>query len=455
VDKKYPDTPPPYTTNTTDRAFGLNEASDQKAALLLKTSEKAFLEIFSILGSQIALEELLDQILNFTLNECNADQGSILLIEEETNDLCILASKGLPREIVEKGRIKRNGGIADWVINNNKPLILNDVVKDQRFTSVAMNRDVTSAMCLPLIVRGNVIGTININRTGKNDYFGDHDQNMALIMASQIAVAIDNTRLQESRVNQERLAAIGRTVSGLAHCIKNILNVIVNGSHILDYGIKQKDFNKVAKGWDIVKNSNHFLSQLVLDMLTYSKERMPEYRMLDINAVCRSLITLCREMGRAKNTTIVFESDETLEPVRADEKDIKRCLLNIVVNAIDACGEQGGVIRVSTGSSEKDGHYYIKVEDNGCGIPEEHKDLLFEVFFSTKGSKGTGLGLAVTKKIIDEHQGSIEVTSSVGKGTSFIITLPKLPPTPVVIRTTTRSTRQKLFPGTANNGMNG
>ena len=197
-------------------------------------------------------------------------------------------------------------------------------------------------MCLPLRARGKVIGTININRTGKNEYYGDHDKNMALIMASQIAVAIDNARLQNQRVNQERLAAIGETVSGLAHCIKNILNVIVNGSHILDYGIKQNDLEKVAKGWDIVKNSNTFLSQLVLDMLTYSKERLPECRSLNINEVCRSICKLCTEMGRAHNTEIIFEGDPSLETVRADEKDIKRCLINIMVNAMDACGQDRG-----------------------------------------------------------------------------------------------------------------
>ena len=252
-------------------------------------------------------------------------------------------------------------------------------------------------------------------------------------------MAIDNARLQDQRVNQERLAAIGQTVSGLAHCIKNILNVIVNGSHILDYGIKQNDLEKVAKGWDIVKNSNTFLSQLVLDMLTYSKERMPECRALDINEVCQSICKLCTEMGRAHNTEIIFEGDPSLEAVRADEKDIKRCLINLMVNAMDACGEEGGVVRVSTGLSEKEDHYFITINDNGCGIPEEQQEYLFEVFFSTKGSKGTGLGLAVTKKIIEEHKGLIEVESEFGYGTTFTITLPKKPPTPVIIRSASRN----------------
>lgn len=411
-----------------EHEYSLIKPDDHNAALLLETSTKAFLEIFSILGSEIELPELLDQILSFTLKECKADQGSILLIENHSDELRILASRGLPEEIRKQGRVNRNGGIADWVIRNNKPLVLHDVIRDQRFTSVAENRNLTSAMCLPLRVKGNMIGTININRTGKSEYFGDHDQNMALIMASQIAVAIDNAQLHEHRVSQERLAAIGQTVSGLAHCIKNILNVIGNGSYILDYGIKQQDFSKVAKGWDMVKNSNQFLSQLVLDMLTYSKERMPEYRVVNLNDICQSVCNLCKEMGRAHNVEILFEGDPSLTSIHADEKDIKRCLMNIMVNALDACGEKGGIVRVATGSSRKQGYYAIKVADNGCGIPEDHQKLLFEVFFSTKGSRGTGLGLAVTKKIIDEHYGFIDVESEAGTGTTFTISLPKTPP---------------------------
>ena len=95
-------------------------------------------------------------------------------------------------------------------------------------------------------------------------------------------------------------------------------------------------------------------------------------------------------------------------------------------------------MRVSTGSSEKEGHYFIRIKDNGCGIPKEHQEFLFEVFFSTKGSRGTGLGLAVTKKIIEEHKGFIEVESEVGYGTTFTITLPKNPPTPVIIHNVSR-----------------
>jgi signal transduction histidine kinase len=106
--------------------------------------------------------------------------------------------------------------------------------------------------------------------------------------------------------------------------------------------------------------------------------------------------------------------------------------MNLVGNAVDACGDacgqEGGRVRVSTGWTEEAGRFVIRIQDNGCGISDEHKQNLFQAFFSTKGSKGTGLGLPVTHKIITEHGGRIDVESELGNGTTFLIVLPKEPP---------------------------
>ena len=403
------------------------ESRDQKA-LLLETSQKAFMEIFSALGSTIKLEALLQKILDFTIAECKASQGSVILIDQNTDELDILASKGLPKKIQEDGREKRKNGIAEWVIRNNQPLILNDVVFEERFKSAVEKRDIKSAMCVPLRAKGKVIGTININRNEKDVYFDDNDLNMAVIMASQAAVAIENARLYEENLKTERLAAIGQTLAELAHCIKNIMHAMGGGSYILDAGLNTSDLAKAAKGWDIVKRNNEFLKQLVLDMLSYSKEREPGYSVVDINETCEFACRLFQDMARSKATEIVFEGDPSVGTVAVDKTSIKRCLNNLLRNAVEACGDDGGIVRIATGSNHEKDEFVIRIQDNGCGISEENKPKLFQVFFSTKGSMGTGLGLAVVHKIITEHRGRIEVESEVGKGTTFIITLPKEPP---------------------------
>jgi signal transduction histidine kinase len=220
------------------------------------------------------------------------------------------------------------------------------------------------------------------------------------------------------------LAAIGETITGLAHCIRNVLNGIQGGSYMVDLGFRKDDSAKVMKGWDIVRRNNAFLQDLVLDMLTYSKEREPEYELVDVNALVSSLVSLMEMKAKERNVYISWTQNTSLTKLVLDPKGIQRCLLNLISNAIDACAQnQEGHVRISTSKISGE-RFCICVADDGCGISEENRSKLFQMFFSTKGSKGTGLGLAVTKKIITEHGGEIEVESEVDNGTRFFIKLP-------------------------------
>jgi len=326
--------------------------------------------------------------------------------------------------------MKVGEGIAGWVARERKPAIVNDVASDPRFSRVA--DDATSfqtkaILSVPMQTKTRLLGVIEVINRLDGSAFSEHDQHLCEAIAGQAAIALENARLHEEKLRQERLAAVGQTVAGLAHCIKNILNAIGGGSYIVDAGLKREDQAKIDEGWNIVKSNNLFLKQLVLDMLSYSKERKPEYSTLDINDVCESVCLLCEEMARRKKSEIIFEREPSIGLVKVDETGIKRCLMNLVGNAVDACGKEGGCVRLSTGWAEEAGRFVIRIQDNGCGISDEHKQNLFQAFFSTKGSKGTGLGLPVTHKIITEHGGRIDVESEVGNGTTFLITLPKEP----------------------------
>jgi len=255
--------------------------------------------------------------------------------------------------------------------------------------------------------------------------FTVEDQEFLQAIATQAAIAIENAKLHGQIVKNERLAAIGQTVSGLAHCIKNILNGIQGGSYILDLGLKKENFANVGKGWEIVKKNNAFMKELVLDMLSYSKEREPEYNTVDPNELVKSVYELMLEKGKEKGVTLLFNPEEKLKEVQIDSKGVKRTVLNLVSNAIDACeGVDDAQVHISVESASVK-IFRIHVKDTGVGMPPEIKAKLFQVFFSTKGSKGTGLGLAVSYKIIKEHGGHISVDSEKGKGTKFTIVLPK------------------------------
>ena len=235
-------------------------------------------------------------------------------------------------------------------------------------------------------------------------------------------------RLQRELVHSERLAAIGQTIAGLAHGIKNILHGLKGGSYLVDVGIGRKDSEKIAKGWDMVKRNIDRTANLVMDLLSYSKEREPEFKTCSPNEIAAEVCELLRERAAQDQTELILETDPAITAVRMDPHTIHTTLLNLVSNAIDAClfdesTEKRWRVTVRT-ALEPRHMVRFEVSDNGTGMSEEVKNKIFASFFSTKGHRGTGLGLLVTLKLIEEHGGKIEVHSRQGEGTDFIMRLP-------------------------------
>jgi PAS domain S-box-containing protein len=235
-------------------------------------------------------------------------------------------------------------------------------------------------------------------------------------------------RLQQELINSERLIAIGQTVAGLAHCMKNILTGLEGGVYMVSRALNKGDMDKLGTGWDMVERNIGKVSSLVVDLLSYSKEREPEYKSFSPNVIADEVCDLMDFEARESGIEIVRDFDPTIGEVSLDPKGIHRCLLNLVSNAIDACmsnedEDKECVVQVTT-RRESDGAVTFQVSDNGCGMDETVREQLFRMFFSTKGSKGTGLGLLVTQKIIQEHGGTISVDSQPGKGSTFTIRLP-------------------------------
>lgn len=235
-------------------------------------------------------------------------------------------------------------------------------------------------------------------------------------------------RLEKELINSERLAAVGQTVAGLAHYIKNILIGLKGGRYIVDVALDKNDTDKLKNGWQAIKRNIGRISDLVLDLLTYSKERQPEYENCLPNEIVNDVCELVEALAREHHIEIIKDFDSSIHEVLMDPRSIHRSLLNLVTNAVDACtsDEYSGIkwqIRVKT-VLEKGNIIRFEVKDNGSGMSDEVRKNLFKSFFSTKKGKGTGLGLLVTRKLIDEHKGKIDITSKLGKGTTFTILLP-------------------------------
>jgi two-component system NtrC family sensor kinase len=238
-------------------------------------------------------------------------------------------------------------------------------------------------------------------------------------------------RLQQDLIRSERLAAIGQTVAGLAHCMKNILSGLEGGLYLVDKALEKKDMRSLGTGWDMVQRNIGRISGLAKDLLSYSKEREPEYELCAPNAIVEEVCRLMDLKAKEFGAEIVKDLDPTVGDASLDPKGIYRCLLNLVSNAIDAISsdEDEGkdyLVRVTT-RREMDGTLVFQVSDNGCGMDAAVRKQIFSSLFSTKGSKGTGLGLLITEKIVQEHGGTITLDSEPGRGSTFVIRLPSEP----------------------------
>jgi len=235
-------------------------------------------------------------------------------------------------------------------------------------------------------------------------------------------------RLQEELIKSERLAATGQTVAGLAHYIKNILNGLKGGTYVLNVALDRKNTDKIKSGWAMLERNVERISDLVLDLLAYSKDRRPEPENCFPNEIIQEVCTLMEAKAGEHDIEVKRNLDPLLAEVFLDPKALHRSLLNLVSNAIDACifdstAKKKWQVTVST-VIEKNNIIRFQVADNGTGMDTKTKEKLFSSLFSTKGERGTGLGLLVTEKIVKENGGEITVESELGKGTTFTIYLP-------------------------------
>ncbi|MGM0428133.1 MAG: PAS domain S-box protein [Thermodesulfobacteriota bacterium] len=240
----------------------------------------------------------------------------------------------------------------------------------------------------------------------------------------------EENRLRQQLMEQERLAAVGETVAGITHCMKNVLNGLKGGSYMLDVGLKREDARLVQEGWGNVQNGIERMSRLSMDMLTYCRGREPVLVPTDPLKFVRETADLIAPAAEQDGITISCEGDEG-PPVEMDPDTMGRALLNLISNAVDACREKSYAqdetprveVRVERGETE----VRFRVTDNGAGMSDEIRKKLFTRFFSTKEGRGTGLGLCVTQKIVGEHGGDISVESTPGKGSAFTIRIQNSP----------------------------
>ncbi|MCM8760205.1 MAG: ATP-binding protein [Candidatus Omnitrophica bacterium] len=280
-----------------------------------------------------------------------------------------------------------------------------------------------SVLSAPLRTTREKFGAVVVGRKGRNAIM---PKESALVVSGAVVIsfAISNIKLVNTTIKNQRLATIGETIGGLSHDIKNILNNLENGIELIDIAAKNRDIDMMREGRDILKNSYERMKNLVLSMVDYSREREIEPTSGDINGVIKETLDIKKDKLKERRIKLVEEWDKGIPEVYFDHEGIERMVINLLDNAMDAVKKKEGMIKIGTKFSPDKSTVKIWVEDNGCGIPEENKERIFDIFYSTKGNRGTGFGLAIVQKIVKAHNGTIDVSSRVGKGTRFTIEIP-------------------------------
>jgi len=316
----------------------------------------------------------------------------------------------------------RAGHYAGWTVPHNyqpvheclKELGVGPYRDYGKVTLVAVLRRywpwLTGAMLLLMLACGEAIYVAQLNRQLRRAVAAQQQEFAERVRAEQA--------LRESermRSVTEKLAAVGRLAAGVAHEINNPLTGVLTFAHLLR---NKKDMDEQDReDLDLIVRETTRAAHIVRALLDFARERPPEKKLLDVNAVLRQTLQLLGNRDAFQHVTTVEDFEDNLAPVFGDEHQLEQVFLNLCLNACEAM-PNGGTLALSTRTEGE--MVCVEVTDTGCGIKKEHLDQIFEPFFTTKPvGKGTGLGLSVSYGIIQEHGGRIEVSSDVGRGTTF------------------------------------
>ena len=384
----------------------------------------ALYRVNSVINSVRDTRELLCRVLEEIFDVLQAERGFVMTLDEETGELAPAAMRRRhATDAAEQVAISRT--IARHVLEHGEAVLSTDPRLDERFTaseSIA-EQGVRSAMCAPLHGREKVQGIIYLDHSGEAGSFTPGDLQLLVAMANELGIALENARLADARLDGERFAAVGQAVAGLSHYIKNVLGCMRGGSMMVQRGIDEADERLLHKGWGILCRNERKISELVLDMLNYSGAGELFLEPTPVNDLVGE-VAEAAGAGAARHFSVECDLAPDLPIACVDSTAIHRCLLNLLSNAIDALPDEGGVVRFVTRFDPDARAVRVAVADNGCGIDPELVPTIFGVFVSTKGAKGTGLGLAVVDKLVREHAGRVEVDSTPGEGSTFTLVLP-------------------------------
>jgi signal transduction histidine kinase len=242
---------------------------------------------------------------------------------------------------------------------------------------------------------------------------------------TMVAIAFDTLQSKQSAKQRQRFLQAGQAALNLSHGIKNILQAVNTGKEIVDRSLAEGQLDTARKGWNILKRNLDQIQKLVLDMLKFSKDQDLKIQACQFNRLVENAVQIAQSQAQLRSVAVVLQLDEQIGLVHVDPDRMQDVILNLALNAVEAVEPDKGHVAISTEIDPARNMLVLRISDNGPGIDD--LSSLFEPFHSTKGQMGVGLGLAIVRKVVIQHKGTVDAQSIPGQGSIFTVRLPYLP----------------------------
>lgn len=403
--------------------------------------ENEQLTILSAVGTSVVslmdLEELLSCIVEAGVYVTKAEEGFLLLVDPETNDLYLRAGRNLGEAEAQGFRVKVEDSLAGQVVQTGKPVRHGGKGTGRDF-KVKTGYFVKSLLHVPLQLRGEVIGVLSVDNQVSDQEFSGDDEHALSALADYAAISIENATLydelrknmghlkrsQEELIESSKLASVGTLAAGVAHEFNNLLAAILGHAQM---GLMSDDLDEIKEALGVVVHSVDRAKRISSNLLAFARREEPTMELADVTEAVESPLRLM-EMDLERVNIKLARKFSAVPPIICDTGQVSQVCLNLLTNARDAMFPGGGTLTVEIKQDQEE--VVIAFCDTGSGVPDHIMDRLFEPFVTTKGPlgggplAGTGLGLPVSYGIVKNHGGTIEVQTEAGKGSTFTVRLP-------------------------------
>lgn len=375
-------------------------------------------EATKIVNSTLDVSKLLELILQTATHTVQADRGTVYLLDDAKGELW---SKVLQGESMVEIRLPVGKGIAGYVAAAGETINIPDAYADPRFNPEvdrATGYRTKTILCMPMKNKDNkTIGVFQLlnKLTGS---FTTEDEEFLAALSIHAAIAIENAQLAQQMIQNERLSAVGRMASTIIHDIKNPMGTLRVYAQVVKKQSGNEEVGKLAD--EMIRQVDRFVN-MAQEILDFSKGvSSTNFEEVEFNDTMEGVLAFI-ERDLAKRNVKIEKDFHFTGKVKLDQDKMMRVFYNIAGNAADAM-PNGGSLVVKT--SPADGAVMIEFIDTGTGMPPEIRAKVFEPFVTYGKKHGTGLGMAIVKKIIDDHKGRIEIDSEMGKGTTVRLFIP-------------------------------